>query len=399
MNSLAEIKPNIVSLFTGAGGLDQGFRAAGFNVLCAVETEDWACRTLATNHPEMQVIGPPKNSGDVRTLDGKEICEIAKISPEDVDVIIGGPPCQPFSQAAAQRFWKKDERFKRKGFKDVTRGTLLLDLLRIIKEIGPRVFLFENVPGLLSIDGGKQLQLAISSLKESGYNVSKPKVLNASHYGAPQNRERLIIWGSRTVRNPSLPEPTHYQDSGLFFQPYKTVAHALAGMSQDLFNHDTRNHRTSSIERYRTLRFGQREKRGRVDRLDPFRPSKTVIAGGSNGGGRSHLHPFIARTLSPRECARLQTFNDDYIFEGSMARQFTQVGNAVPPLLAEHIARHIMSLEFGKKVTETLLHGPYLEHDEDLPDLVNILFQESKQIKPEWIYYNHSDAEKVFSDN
>src|SRR6185437_8187349 len=113
----------------------------------------------------------------------------------------------------------------------------------------------------------------------------------------------------------------------------------LTGMPQDLPNRVTRRHAPESIARYKTLAFGQREQLGRVDRLDPRRPSKTVIAGGSGGGGRSHLHPFIARTLSVRECARLQTFPDKFVFLGPTARQFTQVGNAVPPVLAAQMGK------------------------------------------------------------
>ncbi|MDD4026338.1 MAG: DNA cytosine methyltransferase, partial [Kiritimatiellae bacterium] len=103
-------------------------------------------------------------------------------------------------------------------------------------------------------------------------------------------------------------------------------------------NHVTREHNVKSIERYMRLGFGKRDKLGRVDRLDPFRPSKTIIAGGTGGGGRSHLHPYIPRTMSVRECARLQTFPDKHFFTGPVARQFTQVGNAVPPVLAYEIA-------------------------------------------------------------
>lgn len=108
--------------------------------------------------------------------------------------------------------------------------------------------------------------------------------------------------------------------------------------------HVTRSHEAGSIARYAELDYGQRERLGRVDRLDPRIPSKTVIAGGSAGGGRSHLHPEIPRTLSPRETARLQTFPDGYIFEGPPARQLTQIGNAVPPVLAAIIARQIAFL-------------------------------------------------------
>ena len=163
-------------------------------------------------------------------------------------------------------------------------------------------------------------------------------------------------------------------------------------MPQNLPNHETRNHVESSIIRYRKLKFGERDQRGRVDRLDPRKPSKTVIAGGTGGGGRSHLHPFIARTLTVRECARLQTFDDEYIFKGSMSRQFTQVGNAVPPLLAEHIARHIKWQEFSQPANQPIHHGQYLCHDEDLEILVEQFLKESRLINFEWIYHTHSST-------
>ena len=101
--------------------------------------------------------------------------------------------------------------------------------------------------------------------------------------------------------------------------------------------------------RYMILEFGQRDKLGRVDRLNPLLPSKTIIAGGTGGGGRSHLHPFIPRTMTVRECARLQTFPDDYVFTGPVARQFTQVGNAVPPLLGYELACAIYNSIYEKK--------------------------------------------------
>jgi DNA (cytosine-5)-methyltransferase 1 len=118
-----------------------------------------------------------------------------------------------------------------------------------------------------------------------------------------------------------------------------------------------REHKSESISRYKKLSIGERERLGRVDRLDPLKPSKTVIAGGSSGGGRSHLHPYLARTLSVREAARLQTFPDDYIFYGKNGRQFTLVGNAVPPLMAEILARKILKDCFNKKKLKELTYS------------------------------------------
>jgi DNA (cytosine-5)-methyltransferase 1 len=111
-------------------------------------------------------------------------------------------------------------------------------------------------------------------------------------------------------------------------------------------NNETRDHKAESILRYMKLDYGQRDQLGRVDRLDPALPSKTVIAGGTKGGGRSHLHPEIPRTLSVRESARLQTFPEDFVFLGPTARQFTQVGNAVPPVLAAQIGISVLNSYF-----------------------------------------------------
>ena len=382
--------PIVVSLFTGAGGLDEGFRAAGYQIGCCVELEEWACDTLRLNHPETPVMGPPDHSGDVKQITGDEILQYAGLKAGEVDVLIGGPPCQPFSQAATQRFLKGDDRFKRQGFDDDLKGTLLFDFIRLALELKPKAFLLENVPGLMTIDGGKQIKEALRELQDAGYHVTTPRVVNAVDYGVPQYRQRLIVWGSRRVKSPVLPEPTHSPIPGLFRKGYKTVAEALAGMPQDLPNNATRAHSEDSIKRYRTLEFGKREKLGRVDRLDPRMPSKTVIAGGMHGGGRSHLHPFIARTITVREDSRLQTFQDDYVFAGSIARQFTQAGNAVPPLLAEVLARQIKKQEFGESFTEPFVHGRYLERDKSVEELVEQLLKESRAQKPEWIYYSHA---------
>lgn len=197
----------------------------------------------------------------------------------------------------------------------------------------------ENVPGLRDIDGGEQLSAAIELLSDHGYVVNEPTVYDAADYGVPQFRERLFVVGSRTNGNFVPPAK----------QPYVGAASALCDLPSLVANHETRAHKAASIERYMRLRYGQRDQLGRVDRLDPTLPSKTVIAGGTNGGGRSHLHPEIPRTLSVRECARLQTFPDDYVFLGPTARQFTQVGNAVPPVLAATLATCIAAAYFPLK--------------------------------------------------
>ena len=383
--------PKVVSFFTGAGGLDLGFRAAGFEIACCVELERWACDTLRANHPDTPVWGPPLATGNIRDLDAEKLLEFLSLSPNSIDVVVGGPPCQTFSTAANQRFLKGDSRFKRQGFSDFTKGMLLFEFVRFIKALKPTVFLLENVPGLLTIDGGEQLGLVLDELSSIGYSISPTVVTKAVSYGVPQYRERLIIWGTNKKDvTPSMPPPTHGDKDDLFSKSHNVVAQALSGVTNNLPNHVTRAHLESSVDRYRTLNFGQREKKGRVDRLDPARPSKTVIAGGMHGGGRSHLHPFLARTLSVRESARIQTFPDDYVFKGTVARQFTQVGNAVPPLLAEHFARVIGSTVFGFDYsTSPLVHEKILNQKTSKEILIKRMFTEAHKENPLWIYDSH----------
>jgi DNA (cytosine-5)-methyltransferase 1 len=331
-------------------------------------------------------LGPPGYSGDVREVNAALLRCAAGAEAARPDVIIGGPPCQPFSVAAAQRFLRGDKRFKRMGHADKRRGSLFLEFSRLVRELEPRAFLLENVPGLLHLDGGRALGEMTRELEDLGYQIAGPTVLEASDFGIPQFRERLFVLGARNGR-PVLPVPTHGPPQSLR-RPWRTVAHALAGMPQDLANHVMRKHEKASIARYQRLRIGEREQLGRVDRLDPLRPSKTVIAGGLRGGGRSHLHPFIARTLSVRECARLQTFPDDYVFEGASARQFTQVGNAVPPLLGEQLAMALKVAEFGAKPSARWSLGGYLRRRESAEVLAEQLASEAALQKPEWLYHD-----------
>jgi DNA (cytosine-5)-methyltransferase 1 len=208
-------------------------------------------------------------------------------------------------------------------------GNLLFDFVWLIGELKPDVFMIENVPGLLSVDGGEQISAALSELSEEGYTVEKPILIECAHYLVPQFRKRVFIIGNRLGKQFRAPMMSSYRIPCM---------KAIEGVPDADPNHVTRVHKAESVIRYMMLDFGERDHLGRVDRLDPNLPSKTVIAGGSKGGGRSHLHPYVPRTLSVRECARLQTFPDNYVFQGPSARQFTQVGNAVPPVLAAQFA-------------------------------------------------------------
>jgi DNA (cytosine-5)-methyltransferase 1 len=327
----------VVSFFAGCGGMDLGLEAVGYRHVAAFEINELFCKTLRRNRPAWNIFGPPTHSGDVSKFE--EVTETLSqiISAPFEGLFVGGPPCQPFSIAANQRFSKSGENFKRVGFSHEKNGNLLFDFVRLIIAFQPKSFVIENVPGLRDIDGGIQLRTAIEELCLHGYTVEEPLVLNAAHYSVPQQRLRLFVVGSRTNKVFKYPVPS-----------LETVGagSVLSANNLRLLNNETREHKAESILRYMRLGYGQRDQLGRVDRLDPLLPSKTVIAGGTKGGGRSHLHPEIPRTLSVRECAHLQTFPNDYIFMGASARQFTQVGNAVPPILAAQIGNSLAESYF-----------------------------------------------------
>ena len=328
----------VVSFFSGSGGIDLGFEAAGFAHSASFDIDERACKTLRLNRPHWNIFGPPTSSGDVSDLN--EITAILdnQLAPDFDGVFVGGPPCQPFSVAASQRFTKSGENYKRIGFESSADGGLLVDYVGLIERYLPTCFVLENVPGLRDLDGGAQLGKAIERLVGAGYAVEEPRILDAANYGVPQHRERLFVIGTRN------------RNRFVFPQPMEGIIGCGSVLPRDQGNapnSETRSHRLSSVLRYSQLDYGERDALGRVDRLDPCLPSKTVIAGGVSGGGRSHLHPEIPRTLSVRECARLQTFPDDYVFVGSIGRQFTQVGNAVPPVLAALIGSSIATSVFG----------------------------------------------------
>ncbi len=315
----------VVSFFSGAGGLDLGLEAAGFSHLLLVEKVPLFGETIKYNRPKWDVqVGDVSNTAEMIGVVSSRIGNRNRFD----GLFVGGPPCQSFSVAANQRFSRAGDNFKRIGFAHETNGNLLFEYITLIKHFKPRAFLIENVPGLIDVDNGEQLENAYRELEVSGYRVNQPLILKADAYFVPQQRIRLFIVGNHVNREFEPPKPDH---NSLSVGPVFNLP--MNGIQ----NHVTREHTAESVLRYMMLNYGNRDKLGRVDRLDPLLPSKTVIAGGSAGGGRSHLHPYIPRTLSVRESARIQTFPDSYIFKGPVARQFTQVGNAVPPVLGSQL--------------------------------------------------------------
>lgn len=308
----------VASLFTGCGGLDLGFEAAGCETLVAVDNDPEACKTLRHNRPEWNVF-----EGDIRDYNP---------TLREVDVVIGGPPCQGFSSAGY-------------GDPNDPRNFLWLEYMRVVERLRPRAIVLENVSALTHKKNGDHLSGIMSALNAQGYAFAYG-VLNAADFGVPQARRRLIVIGLQDA-SPTLPSPTHIGQ-------HSTVHDAIAdidGRFDEAWNHTPPQHARHVVERWKKLGPGEVDPNYRRARLDPMKPSPTIRAGGGYGPKGDHLagfhppiHPYSPRQLTVREAARLQSFPDDWILQGSKTAQGRQIGNAVPVLLAEAIAKHVVGL-------------------------------------------------------
>lgn len=307
---------NFISLFSGGGGLDLGFTLAGYEGLFSTDIINHFCDTIRYNFPSHLV-----EEHDMYTLSGEYVKN--KINKE-VDIIIGGPPCQSFSILG-----------NRKSTED-PRGRLVYEYARFIKEVSPKGFLFENVPGILTVNKGKDWkQLYNFFEEETGYHLTWRR-LNAVHFGVPQFRERVILLGFKDKIFTNWPTDEYDLDNSALKRVH-TAGEAIEDVI-NIPNHIIRLHSERVATRYSKIPQGGRCRIDHTDRLDPGKPSGTVLVGSSGGGGRPFIHPFEHRHLSVREVARLQSFPDWYVFQGPGTAQYRQVGNAVPPLLAKRLA-------------------------------------------------------------
>ncbi|RAX51918.1 DNA (cytosine-5-)-methyltransferase [Helicobacter sp. 16-1353] len=299
------MKPSVISLFSGCGGLDLGFLQAGFDVVFANDIDKEACETYTKN------IGNHIVCKDIYTLDSSEV--------PNADVLIGGFPCLGFTIANG----------KNRNL-DSSYNKLYLEYARILKAKQPKYFLVENVAGIQSGKGFREhfYEKILPSFESCGYRV-KHKILNASDYFVPQNRKRVIIIGVRNDIPNDIDFPTPQSKTP------KTLKDAIGNLPLDydsaIPNHIGSNHKIK-INGY----IGNRA-------LDWDKPSPTITGRGSRGGGAViHPHPNLHRRLSVRECARLQSFPDNFIFYGSNGANYAHIGNAVPPLMSFYIAQEFM---------------------------------------------------------
>lgn len=342
--------PTVVDLFSGAGGLSLGFRNAGFRVLAGVDNDASAMTTFANNFPEARAV--------VADLSDRQADLSEELSGDVPDVIVGGPPCQGFSLA---------------GFRNEfdPRNELLKNYLTVVRALRPKAVVIENVPSMLSLYDGRAGDAIRNGLSDLGYRLHE-RVLNSAEYGVPQRRRRVFFVATRSDLDwdYDFPEPTTRdaplsswdaisdlpplrQSLGAARQRYRArprteYQELMRAGSEELFNHEAVNHHEKTRSTialvpdggsFRDLPEHLRNTR-RVNiawtRMNSRKPCFTIDAGHNH-----HFHYKENRVPTVRESARIQSFPDTFVFHGNRGSQYRQVGNAVPPLLAQAIASEL----------------------------------------------------------
>ena len=371
------MRHTVLSLFSGAGGCSLGFKQAGYDILFASDIDASATKSYGANFPETNAL-----QADIRELDFRQVLTNLGLRVGELDVMVGGPPCQGFSTAGL-RFW------------DDPRNSLLKQYIQALHTMQPKWFLMENVEGLLTAGEGQYVYKAVTALIECGYQVRVEKIYS-QEYGVPQRRKRVLIIGNRLGIDFKLPAPTSSIHGKIFRHSDLTLRHTITGLpspseiNQERIRYtspvsnswetylrgaaiDVRDHFTPhvnelQISRIKALGPGQTmkdlpielqhksfekranrrvmdgmpsEKRGGppsgLKRLLFDEPSLTITGAAT----RELIHPDENRPLTIREAARIQTFPDDFVFLGSASDKIQQIGNAIPPLIAYLVAKHI----------------------------------------------------------
>ena len=334
-------KYNVLDLFCGAGGLHIGFENAGCNIKLCIDNNILVEKTHKRNFPHIPFI-----NYDISLI---SVNEINNYFEKPIDIIIGGPPCQGFSTIG-----NRVSSDPKKRYKPDSRNDLVLAYTRIVNALKPKFIVMENVKGILTTRGGKYLKTVLSKLQNAGYNVDY-KLVNMADYGVPQIRERVIILGNSLGMPVIFPVPTHSnnpEDGLLSWNECWRVLQDLEKQNDNPnINHVALKHTHTNIERYKLIPEGgrlpelllspdlYRKNFGNTyKRLSRNRPALTMVP----GNDAFPIHPTLHRSLTVREAARIQTFDDAIIFEGNRRQQGHQVGNAVPPLFSEQLAKFIV---------------------------------------------------------
>lgn len=337
-------KPTVISTFAGCGGSSLGYNLAGFRELLAVEWDDNAVETFKLNFPNI-----PVYHGDIAKLTGSKCMELAGIVRGELDVFDGSPPCQGFSTAGKRRF-------------DDPRNSLFTEYARLLGELQPKVFVFENVSGMIK-GYMKQAYLAVTkTLRECGYRV-RGELMNAMYYNVPQSRERVIIIG---VRNDLGIEPSHPRPQTRPIPAREVIAGCFGTRSQRINPWIDSNQAPATIckmdasyqelvlsdkdlaeasiketwQMSRVLRGLEEHKHFGLVRLNANKVSPTIVKGAGNTT-TGMIHPYEIRKLTIPEIKRIGSFPDDFMFIGSFKEKWARIGNSVPPNFMRAIAEHI----------------------------------------------------------
>lgn len=338
---------NVIDLFCGCGGLSYGFESAGYNIILGIDNDKKALETFELNHK-----GSKSICGDIT-----EITYKANIKPlvgdKTIDIIVGGPPCQGMSLSGPRKF-------------DDPRNKLYLSYIRLVEEIQPKAFVIENVPGLVGLFGGQIKDSIIEKFTKMGYSIQF-KILCAADYGVPQNRRRVVFVGLKNgifefpepLKNivtcsmalsdlPPLENELGDENAEYVVKPLNEYQNMMRTRSKIVRNHVAACH-SDKVRKiismvpdggnYKDLPEEYRDSRNfhvAWTRFASNKPAPTI-----DTGHRHHFHYKYNRVPTVRECARLQSFPDDFFFMGNKTQQFRQVGNAVPPLLAQCIAQQL----------------------------------------------------------
>ena len=376
-----------IALFAGAFGLDLGIEEAGFYTISVVEIDADATKTIVLNRPYLSESAVPRDirqvSAQILLEEGGRVLKLGRpLLPGEVDLITGGPPCQPFSTAG------------KRGSVIDPRGSLFMDFIRIVKEIQPRFFLMENVKGLLSSPirhrphnkrgagyppleademEGAALQAVLAEMKAIGYKVTH-SLVEAADYGVPQTRARVIFIGSQKSEIISLFKPTHNRNGLKGVPIWLTLRDALANLSDPQPEYVP--YSKQRLKYISLLKEGQNwrhlpdelkpeamggayksggGKVGFYRRLSWVKPSPTVTAS-PHQKATDMCHPVELRPLSIREYARIQTFPDNWVFYGSVASRYRQIGNSVPVKLAYAIGKYLYKLIKDEKPQSTNIY-------------------------------------------
>lgn len=370
----------VVSLFTGAGGLDIGLEESGFHTAVCVEYDTDCRETLRYNRPEWKLFEDgfkvekgeicTRIPGDIRDVEVDELLEFSGLEVGKVALVVGGAPCQPFSNIG-----------KKLGQNDEKNGDLFLEFVRMVKGIQPKAFIFENVVGITQKKHADVISYMINKFKGLGYGISHT-VLNAANYGVPQRRERFFLIGIKGIENPAFPFPTHFKDEKHYetfvkvlkviparnykkwvsvreafnrmpLNPENRVDYAVMNISDFVVNRMTyikqgQNFKVLPMELRPTCwKNGKHQGNDTFGRIIADLPSCTIRTAAYNPAKGQYIHPFENRGLNTIEMAALQSFPNSWYIRRKGSNKITlasggkQIGNAVPPLLAQALGAAI----------------------------------------------------------